>query len=224
MPFHPRLADLEGNAWAVTPNREVAVAPVSSCTRQRAKSSRGQFGTSLEGHCIGRPMRIVNSVSAPLARVGYPDEQFAKFSRLRKKTSFRQVDGWISLTGSVPPVWDTWLCRALRFAGGPPWEDFQARLCRREQLGQPDQIFGCGGQREGPTDAVLPSMAGFAQVDPSPGPAKDLLDPLPDPQRSSVTGMPGGASIDGGAPIGVILGHMRVTSISRSAATKPAVS
>lgn len=85
----------------------------------------------------------------------------------------------------------------------------RARLCRGQQLGQADQVVSGGGQGEHPTDTGCSAMARLAQAG-SLDPAKDLFDPLADPQADGVAGVAGGPAVDRRAAVAGVPGNVRV--------------
>ncbi len=106
------------------------------------------------------------------------------------------------------------LHRFCRFLSGPG--RFRAWLRHdRHQLGQPDQVVGCGRQREHPADASQATVMGLAKAGGRLGPAKHLLDALAHPPTDRITGVAGRPAVDRRPPVGGVLRHMRCHAAAR---------
>src|SRR5271170_4688501 len=64
------------------------------------------------------------------------------------------------------------------------------------QIAHPDQVVGCGGKGEGPTDPGDSTMTSLAQSGDGLEPAEDLFHSLAPPLTERVAGMASGAAVD----------------------------
>src|SRR5271156_3983483 len=64
------------------------------------------------------------------------------------------------------------------------------------QIAHPDQVVGCGGKGEGPTDSGDSTMTSLAQSGDGLEPAEDLFHSLAPPLTERVAGMASGAAVD----------------------------
>src|SRR3954467_490080 len=88
----------------------------------------------------------------------------------------------------------------------------RVRACLRrtsQKLGDTHQVVGGRGEGEHPAHPGGASMTGLAQSCDGLDPAEHFLDALANAHADSVTGVPGGAAVDGGAPALAALRDMR---------------
>ena len=92
--------------------------------------------------------------------------------------------------------------------------------CRRQNLGNANEIVGGCGENKEPLDQRPTAMAGLAQTPDGLDPAERFLDPLALDCTDAIAGMTGGAAVDRRTAVGIVLRNMRRAAALTAAGDK----
>src|SRR5258707_8395530 len=78
-----------------------------------------------------------------------------------------------------------------------------------QKLGDANEIVGDSSQDEEPLHQAAPAMPGLAETADGLHPSKGFFDPLALDRADAIAGMTGGARVDRGTAVGIVLRDMR---------------